>query len=91
MIVVSLVPIGVLQAIESFENGFWSARSLDFYQRPIVKTLLWLRMGPDTIFILGVLPLLAAAAYGLFHMRGLRAPVETARPGKKESRELVGV
>src|SRR5262249_25204 len=82
MIVLSLVPIGVLQAIESFDNGFWSARSLDFYQQPIVKTLLWVRMAPDTVFILGVLPLLAAAVYGLFHMRKLRAPALPAAAAK---------
>jgi nitric oxide reductase subunit B len=91
MIVISLVPIGVLQAIESFENGFWSARSLGFYEQPIVKTLLWLRMAPDTVFIVvGALPLLAAAVYGLFHMRGLRTPV-VAPADEKQSRELVGV
>jgi nitric oxide reductase subunit B len=93
MIVISLVPIGVLQAYESFDNGFWSARSLAFYQRPIVKTLLWLRMAPDTVFIvLGAIPLLAAAGYGLFHMRGLRAPAAAPAPrAKEETRELVGV
>ena len=92
MIVISLVPIGVLQAIESFDNGFWSARSLNFYQQPIVKTLLWLRMVPDTVFIvLGALPLLAAAVYGLFHMRSLRAPAPAPAPAKEEIRELVGV
>jgi nitric oxide reductase subunit B len=79
MILVSLVPVGVLQALESFENGFWSARSLDFYQRPIVKTLLWLRMAPDTVFIVvGALPLVAAAVYGLLHLRSLnRIPEHT--------------
>lgn len=92
MIVVTLLPIGVLQAIESFDNGFWSARSLDFYQQPIVKTLLWLRMLPDTVFIvLGALPLLAAMTYGLFHMRALRAPAPAPAPAKEEERELVGV
>jgi nitric oxide reductase subunit B len=75
MIVVTLVPIGVLQAVESFNNGFWSARSLDFYQQPIVKTLLWLRMAPDSVFIvIGALPLVAGAVYGFFHLRQLREP-----------------
>ena len=91
MIVVTLVPIGAMQAIESFNNGFWSARSLDFYQQPIVKLLLWLRMIPDTIFIVaGVMPLVAAAVYGLFHLRALREPaVEVEK--KEEVRELVEV
>jgi nitric oxide reductase subunit B len=92
MIVISLVPIGVLQAIESFEKGFWSARSLGFYETPIVKTLLWWRMLPDTVFIVaGALPLLAAATYGLFHMRRLRAPAPPPMKHKESTRELVGV
>jgi nitric oxide reductase subunit B len=87
MILVTLVPIGVLQAVESFEHGFWSARSLGFYERPVVKTLLWLRMAPDSVFlVLGALPLVAAAVYGLLHLRTVKE-VEV----KEEVRELVGV
>jgi nitric oxide reductase subunit B len=90
MILLSLVPVGVLQAVESFNNGFWSARSLDFYQRPLVQTLLWMRIGPDTVFIaLGVLPLVAAAVWGLFHLRGT-GPVR-AEKKTPEVREMVGV
>jgi nitric oxide reductase subunit B len=86
MILLTLVPIGVMQALESFRHGFWSARSLEFYQQPVVKTLLWMRMAPDTVFIvIGVLPLVAAAVYGLFHMRPLRAPA------KQEESEMVSV
>jgi nitric oxide reductase subunit B len=71
MIFTTLVPIGVMQAVSSFERGFWWARSFEFYQQPIVNQLLWLRMLPDTIFIVGgVLPLVAAGIYGLFHLRG---------------------
>jgi nitric oxide reductase subunit B len=75
MIVVTLCPIGVMQALESFRNGFWSARSLEFYQQPIVHRLLWLRMIPDSIFLAaGVLPLVAASAYGLMHLRKRQDP-----------------
>jgi nitric oxide reductase subunit B len=88
MIVVTLVPVGVMQAVESFENGFWSARSLEFYQRPVVKTLLWLRMAPDTVFIvMGVLPLVAAAAYGLFHLRAVQQPAPVEKD--ETERELI--
>ena len=79
MIVVTLVPIGIMQAIESFHNGFWSARSFDFYQQPVVHLLLWLRMIPDTIFIVGgVAPLVAAMLYGLVHLKKTRA-IEPSR------------
>jgi nitric oxide reductase subunit B len=75
MILLTLFPVGVIQALESFENGFWSARSWDFYQRPIINTLLWLRMIPDTVFIaLGVVPIAAAGIYGLLHLRAERRP-----------------
>jgi nitric oxide reductase subunit B len=90
MIVITLVPVGVLQAVESFNNGFWSARSLDFYQQPIVQTLLWLRMLPDTVFIaIGALPIVAGAVYGFFHLRPLREPLPVKAAA--EEKELVGV
>jgi nitric oxide reductase subunit B len=90
MILVTLLPIGVMQAFESFNHGFWSARSLEFYQQPAVKNLLWLRMAPDTVFIvLGALPLVAAAVYGLFHLRPLREPAQPVS-SPEEVRELVG-
>jgi nitric oxide reductase subunit B len=89
MIVITLVPIGIMQALESFEHGFWSARSIEFYRQPLVTRLLWLRMIPDTIFIVaGALPLVAAAVHGLFHMRSLNQP-KVATP--VEERELIGV
>jgi len=90
MILVALAPIGVMQALESFSHGFWSARSLEFYQQPLVQTLLWLRMIPDTVFIVaGALPLVAASVYGLFHLRSLRAPQPVAAETKQD--DLVSV
>jgi nitric oxide reductase subunit B len=86
--VVTLVPVGVMQALESFQNGFWSARSMEFYQQPVVKMLLWLRIVPDSVFIVvGALPIVAAAGYGLMHLR----PAQDAAPVamKQEERELV--
>jgi nitric oxide reductase subunit B len=89
MIAVTPIPIGVIQAIESFNNGFWSARSLEFYQQPLVKTLLWVRMIPDTVFIaVGVLPLVAAAVYGLSHLRPVREPEGVA--AEEQELQLVG-
>jgi nitric oxide reductase subunit B len=75
MILITLVPVGGMQAIASFERGFWWARSLEFYAQPMVQRLLWLRVLPDTVFILGgVVPLVAASIYGLFNLRGERKP-----------------
>jgi nitric oxide reductase subunit B len=37
MILMTLVPVGSdAGAGESFDNGFWSARSFEFYQQPRV-------------------------------------------------------
>ncbi|MHB1006273.1 MAG: nitric-oxide reductase large subunit [Chloroflexota bacterium] len=70
MLIITIIPVGVMQLGESYLNGFWSARSLAFYQLPVVNTLLWLRMIPDTVFIVvGVLPLAFAMARGLFRLR----------------------
>ena len=91
MIVITL-PIGVMQAYESFNNGFWSTRSLEFYQQPIVRTLLWLRMLPDTVFIVtGALPIVDASVWGLFHLRRLRAPVAVEPEREQEEQQLVNV
>jgi nitric oxide reductase subunit B len=83
MILLTLVPIGFMQAIESFQHGFWSARSWEFYQQPIVNRLLWLRMIPDTVFIVaGVLPIAAAGLWGMAHMR--KADVENPITAEQE-------
>ena len=74
MIVITLVPVGVMQALESFRNGFWSARDWSFYQQPVVNRLLWLRIIPDLVFIfVGILPLVAAACYGFLNLRPAEA------------------
>ncbi|MCW5977660.1 MAG: cbb3-type cytochrome c oxidase subunit I [Bryobacteraceae bacterium] len=79
MILVTLVPVGALQAIASFERGFWWARSFEFYAQPLVNKLLWLRMIPDAIFIVaGILPLVAAALYGFLHLRQEKKAPRTA-------------
>jgi len=91
MIVVTLVPIGVMQAYESFNHGFWSARSLEFYQQPLVRTLLWLRMIPDTVFIaVGAVPIVAASAWGLLHLRPLQAPVPVVEEETERELTVVG-
>ena len=61
MIVITLLPVGFIQFMQGIEHGYWYVRTLDFYYQPLVHTLLWLRMIPDTVFIaLGVVPLLLA-------------------------------
>lgn len=54
MIFLSLLPIGLAQAVASVDHGLWYARSADFLQQPWVQTLRWLRLIGDSIFLVGV-------------------------------------
>lgn len=70
MIVITLLPVGFMQLKRAFDFGFWSARDISFYQDGTVNLLLWIRMIPDTIFIvLGILPLVYVVARSMFHLR----------------------
>jgi len=69
MIVVTLLPVGILQIKESFINGYWASRSPSFLQQDIVQNLLLIRFVPDTIFLIGVVALLVFAIKVLFHLR----------------------
>jgi nitric oxide reductase subunit B len=54
MVLVSLLPIGLAQAVASIDRGLWYARSDTFLQQPVMETLRWLRMIGDTVFLVGV-------------------------------------
>ena len=53
MIVLSLLPVGILQTIASVDVGLWYARSADFLQQPHLVLFRWLRMVGDVIFMGG--------------------------------------
>lgn len=57
MIVLSLLPVGLLQTWASVEHGMWYARSAEFMQTPLMNNLRWLRVVGDTIFALGAVGL----------------------------------
>jgi nitric oxide reductase subunit B len=57
MVLLSLLPIGLLQTGASVEHGLWYARSAAFLQTDLMHTLRWLRVIGDTIFALGALAL----------------------------------
>jgi nitric oxide reductase subunit B len=58
MVFVTLFPLGVLQLYESIEHGYFEARALSFVSSPLNRTLEWLRLPGDLLFIGGgVLPL----------------------------------
>lgn len=55
MVLLSLLPVGLMQTWASVEHGMWYARSADFLQTDLMNTLRWLRVVGDTIFALGVM------------------------------------
>ena len=54
MVLLSLLPVGLMQTWASVEHGTWYARSAEFMQTPTMDTLRWLRVVGDTIFAVGV-------------------------------------
>jgi len=54
-IVLSLLPVGLLQTYQSVSAGYWSARSPEFLQTDLMQTLRWLRMVGDTVFAVGAI------------------------------------
>lgn len=57
MVIISLLPVGLLQTWASVEHGLWYARSAEFNQSSLISTLRWLRVIGDTIFAIGILSL----------------------------------
>lgn len=49
----SLLPIGLLQTYQSVAYGYWSARSPEFMQTPLMQNLRWMRLFGDTVFAVG--------------------------------------
>jgi len=57
MVVLSLLPVGILQTWAAVETGTWWARSAEFMKQPTLDALRWLRVPGDTIFAIGALVL----------------------------------
>ena len=57
MVLLSLLPIGLMQTWASVTHGLWYARSAEFLQQPALRTLRWLRAPGDVVFSLGVVSL----------------------------------
>ena len=57
MVLLSLLPVGLMQTWASVEHGTWYARSAEFMQTPTMDTLRWLRVVGDTIFAAGLVAL----------------------------------
>lgn len=52
-LILSLLPIGLLQTYQSVQTGYWFARSPEFMQTDLMQALRWLRVLGDTVFAVG--------------------------------------
>jgi nitric oxide reductase subunit B len=57
MVLLSMLPVGLMQAWASVEYGTWYARSAEFLQTPLLMHLRWMRMFGDSLFAFGALVL----------------------------------
>ena len=88
MVLLSVLPVGLLQTWASVEYGLWYARSADFLQTGLLNVLRWLRVVGDTIFTIGVVAL-AWFVVGLKTGWSLEAQPEPAlQPLAEESETL---
>lgn len=88
MIVVTLLPIGIMQLKEAFLHGYWASRSPEFLKQDIVQNLLTLRSVPDTIFLVGVITLMVFSVKALFHLRKPTHQEEQALPVPDLAKEV---
>ncbi|MGA9120912.1 MAG: cbb3-type cytochrome c oxidase subunit I, partial [Bacteroidota bacterium] len=57
MVMVSLLPVGLLQTWASVEHGYWYARTPEFLYSPTVAMFKWSRVFGDTVFAFGAIAL----------------------------------
>jgi len=55
MVLMSVLPVGLMQTWASVEHGMWYARSAEFLQSPLIGTLRWMRVIGDSIFAVGII------------------------------------
>ena len=55
MILLSLLPIGLIQFAASLENGLWYARGSEVMQTSLILNLKWVRVIGDVVFAIGAL------------------------------------
>ncbi|WP_137597025.1 nitric-oxide reductase large subunit [Paucilactobacillus kaifaensis] len=76
MTIIALLPIGYLQLADALKHGYWHARLLSFYRDSPVVEMLWARIVPDSIFIIGVVIMLFVVAKIFFNLKPATADHE---------------
>jgi len=89
MVVLSMLPIGLMQASASIEHGTWYARSAEFLQTPTMQFLRWMRVPGDVLFAAGA-AILGWFVLGLLTGHAVeKDSTHGSKPAEIEERELV--
>lgn len=62
MVLLSVLPVGLLQTWAAVDKGYWYARSSEFLHTPLMDTLRWMRVFGDTVFAVGAVTFVVAVA-----------------------------
>jgi nitric oxide reductase subunit B len=82
MILMSLLPIGLIQVSASLEHGLWYARGSELMQTDLIQYLRWVRGVGDVVFAVGAFAYAGAVLdrTGLYNLSGpvieIKTPVE---------------
>jgi nitric oxide reductase subunit B len=60
MVLLSVLPVGLLQTWAAVDTGYWYARSPEFLHTPLMEKLRWLRAVGDTVFAAGAIAFVVA-------------------------------
>jgi len=83
MVVLSVLPVGLLQTRASVGVGYWYARSAEFLHSGVMNKLRWMRVFGDTVFAVGAILLVAFVA-------GLATGHSFGRPASREIPDALG-
>jgi nitric oxide reductase subunit B len=62
MVLLSVLPVGLLQTWAAVDKGYWYARSAEFLHTPLMDRLRWMRVLGDTVFAVGAVTFVIAVA-----------------------------
>jgi nitric oxide reductase subunit B len=80
MVMISVLPVGLLQTWAAIDVGYWYARSAEFLHTGPMETLRWLRIIGDTVFAIGAIVFVIAIVKMTVGRRETGANLESTHP-----------
>ncbi|HEY6036434.1 MAG TPA: hypothetical protein VIV58_19285, partial [Kofleriaceae bacterium] len=80
MVLLSVLPVGLLQTWAAVDTGYWYARSAEFLHTPVMSTFRWMRVVGDTVFAAGAIAFVVAVIRLTVARRRENANHESALP-----------